>query len=207
MARRYLGYGYTNAQGIAKLEYDADGEPLTHSYTGVGAGKLDIVAESGSLQSESYAIYDCIVFDNGISSDYNDIWTATNADLTRASTYSRLSETTTGTNGYIVAVFPNVTTIEFEVLQEDGAFSEGVFAFYQGASSGLTTLQLRHLEEEVALNTWYKVKCLVEENQVTVINVDTDYETVRTFDGTVNRGRFTTSGTMTALRFRNFKAY
>ena len=62
MARRYLGYGYTNSQGIAKLEYDADGEPLTHSYTGVGAGKLDIVAESGSLQSESYAIYDCIVF-------------------------------------------------------------------------------------------------------------------------------------------------
>ena len=206
MARRYLGYGYTNSQGIAKLEYDADGEPLTHSYTGVGAGKLDIVAESGSLQSESYAIYDCIVFDNGISSDYNDIWTASNADLTRTSTYSRLSETTVGTNAIIYANFPNVNIIEFDILQEDGEKSDALFGFYQG-SSALTTLQLRHLEEEVELNTWYKVKCVIGENEVTIINMDTEFETVRTFEGTVNRGRFVTSGTMTALRFRNFKAY
>ena len=177
MARRYLGYGYTNSQGIAKLEYDADGEPLTHSYTGVGAGKLDIVAESGSLQSETYAIYDCIVFDNAISSDYNDIWTLTNADLTRASTYSRLSETTTGTTGYIVAVFPNVTTIEFEVLQEDGGFSDAIFGFYQGTTSGLTTVQLRHLEEEVALNTWYTVTAWNYDGKLNARQGGTKYST------------------------------
>ena len=62
MAKRYLGYGYTNAQGIAKLEFDPDGEPLTHSYTGVGAGIMDIVAESGNLESDPYQVYDCLLY-------------------------------------------------------------------------------------------------------------------------------------------------
>lgn len=69
MAKRYLGYGYTNAQGIAKLEYDANGDPLEHSYTGVGAGKIDIIAQSGSLQSETYSIWDYIKYDVNNSLD------------------------------------------------------------------------------------------------------------------------------------------
>ena len=70
-----------------------------------------------------------------------------------------------------------------------------------------TTFQLRHLAEEVELNTWYRVKCIVEENKVTIINKDTEYQTIREFTGIINRGRFATSGTTTALQFRNFKAY
>ena len=41
---RYLGYGITNEQGIAHLDHDANGDPITHSYTGTGAGELDIIA-------------------------------------------------------------------------------------------------------------------------------------------------------------------
>ena len=67
MAKRYLGYGYTNAQGVAKLEYDSEGNALTHSYTGVGAGKIDIVAESGTLQSETYNLLDCLFYDDGVT--------------------------------------------------------------------------------------------------------------------------------------------
>ena len=64
MARRLIGYGITNSSGVAKLDHLVDGTALAHSYTGVGAGKINIVAESGNLQSEPYVLTDAIVFDN-----------------------------------------------------------------------------------------------------------------------------------------------
>lgn len=69
---RYLGYGYTNSQGVATLNFDPSGEPLSHSYTGVGAGKVDVVAMSGGLQSDPYVIWDTLWFDNGVNGDYNE---------------------------------------------------------------------------------------------------------------------------------------
>ena len=67
MARRHLGYGTTNAQGIATLEYAPDDTPLSHSYTGVGAGKINIVAEVEGLTSEAYELEDCIYYDPATS--------------------------------------------------------------------------------------------------------------------------------------------
>ena len=63
---RYLGYGITNEQGIATLDHDANGDPITHSYTGTGAGEIDIVASlddtskisDSSIQSETYGVLD-----------------------------------------------------------------------------------------------------------------------------------------------------
>ena len=83
MAKRYLGYGYTNAQGVAKLEYDPSGNALSHSYTGVGAGKVDIVAESGTLQSETYSITDALYYDKAIQSEYNNTPYSSTSYLTR----------------------------------------------------------------------------------------------------------------------------
>ena len=64
---RYLGYGITNEQGIAHLDHDANGDPITHSYTGTGAGELDIIASlddqshisDSSIQSGTYPVLDC----------------------------------------------------------------------------------------------------------------------------------------------------
>ena len=64
---RYLGYGITNEQGIAKLDHDANNDPIDHSYTGTGAGELDIIASldndidisDSSIQSETYEVTDC----------------------------------------------------------------------------------------------------------------------------------------------------
>ena len=158
------------------------------------------------FSSEIFVIYDTITYDNATASDHNDIWDLSNATLVRENEYSRLSETNIGTNAYIYVDFPNVKIIEFDVLQEDGAKSDALFGFYQN-TSGKTTFQLRYLEEETELNTWYRVKCIVEENKITMINKDTEYQTIREFTGVINRGRFATSGTTTALQFRNFKAY
>ena len=65
----YLGYGTTNSNGVAKLDHDANGDALTDSYTGVGAGEVDIVASMdspsdisvSSLQSDPYQVIDAKV--------------------------------------------------------------------------------------------------------------------------------------------------
>ena len=89
MSYRYLGYGITDSNGEAKLEYDENGNHLDHSITGTGAGELDIVASldnpigSGSLVSETYAILDCYAYDGMTDTDHNDIWQLTNTNMTR----------------------------------------------------------------------------------------------------------------------------
>ena len=66
-----IGYGITDENGKAKLEYDAQGNQLSHSYTGTGAGEVDIVASldssitDSSLVSETYSIDDCYWIETG----------------------------------------------------------------------------------------------------------------------------------------------
>ena len=68
-----LGSGTTDSNGIAKLEKDAGGDPISHSYTGTGAGEIDVVAsldstiDSGSVVSQPYTVTDCLFLDCGIS--------------------------------------------------------------------------------------------------------------------------------------------
>ena len=63
----YLGYGVTDSNGVAKLDHDANGDPISHSYTGTGAGEIDIVASldnpigEGSIQSE-ISVEDCVIY-------------------------------------------------------------------------------------------------------------------------------------------------
>ena len=86
MAYRYLGYGITNDKGIAKLEFDANGNPIDHSYTGTGAGELDIIASlddnthisDSSIQSETYDVWDYIFYDTGIDGTKNTNWYSSN---------------------------------------------------------------------------------------------------------------------------------
>ena len=79
---RYLGYGITNNEGVATLDHDAQGNPINHSYTGTGAGEIDIVASlddsshisDSSLQSEIYELIDGTFKDMATLSDHNDNW-------------------------------------------------------------------------------------------------------------------------------------
>lgn len=82
MAYIYLGYGKTNEQGIATLDHDAQGNPITHSYTGTGAGELDIIASlddnthisDRSIQSGTYRTLDCIQYDSCTTGTVNSNW-------------------------------------------------------------------------------------------------------------------------------------
>ena len=77
---KYLGYGVTDENGVAHLDHDANGDPLTHSYTGVGAGEVDVLASldkpitDGSIVSGTYPVLDTIVYeaeDVTASKNYN----------------------------------------------------------------------------------------------------------------------------------------
>ena len=126
MAKRYLGYGYTNAQGVAKLEYDSEGNALTHSYTGVGAGKIDIVAESGTLQSETYEVLDCAFLDIATTGNTNSNWS-------NAYGSPSVSTDSTGTTITASSTIRRQTTVsfvgDFEILvnlKANGTFYFGV---------------------------------------------------------------------------------
>ena len=82
MARRLIGTGTTNSNGIATCNT---------TYTGVGAGKLQIIAVSGDLESETYELIDAILRDGGITGDKNDNAFGYNT------TYITLTTNTTGT--------------------------------------------------------------------------------------------------------------
>lgn len=78
----YLGYGTTDENGECKLDHDANGDSISHSYTGTGAGKIDVVASldspssisDSSLVSETFVVYDCIFKDIGTTSSSNNRW-------------------------------------------------------------------------------------------------------------------------------------
>lgn len=79
MAKRLIGYGNTNSSGVATITNAPDGSSIS-GYTGVGAGKIDIVAElhdDSSVQSEPYQVLDCIYIDNCKSDDHAN-WNNTN---------------------------------------------------------------------------------------------------------------------------------
>lgn len=70
---KYLGYGITNSEGVARLDHDQNGNPISHSYTGTGAGEINIVASldnpivEGSLVSETYGLIDAKYYNDGSS--------------------------------------------------------------------------------------------------------------------------------------------
>ena len=100
---RYLGYGVTDEKGIAKLDHDPQGRAIEHSYTGSGAGKVDIVASldseigDSSLVSETYGLYDCIYYD-GATSNKNSNYFIMSTDGTSISYENNSYKITCGSN-------------------------------------------------------------------------------------------------------------
>ena len=73
--RRLLGYGYTNAGGVATMDYDANNRPIPeHGYVGVGAGKINMRVECRSV-SETLPVWDYLCYDGGVTGDKSNSWT------------------------------------------------------------------------------------------------------------------------------------
>lgn len=82
---KYLGYGITNDNGTAHLEYDENGRPLNNSYIGKGAGEIDIVSSpdttitNESIISPTVSFMDTLFYDEATSdvkaNQYSDVTT------------------------------------------------------------------------------------------------------------------------------------
>ena len=104
---KYLGYGVTNENGIAKLDHDADGQEISHSYVGVGAGEIDVVASldnpvsEGSIVSVPYNVWDTLWYDDN-SSEHEIKWkySQQNAIVTESDNARVLDNTASTGNNY-----------------------------------------------------------------------------------------------------------
>jgi len=101
---RLLGTGTTNSQGIATLNKDPDDQTID-GYTGVGAGKVDIIAsdnedptDTEAMISEPKIITDCRAYDHALSGEgnHNDTMWSSVTNFTRGDSYTEIASTGSG---------------------------------------------------------------------------------------------------------------
>ena len=190
---KYLGYGVTDENGVAHLDHDANGDPLTHSYTGVGAGEVDVLASldkpitDGSIVSEIFVIKDCIYYDPTTSdTSANYFSNTTNNDIA----YS---------NGYIVITSKVTGTDQLADLRglTDNLKGKTVNAEFEVDTNGMTGLVLRTLN--LSPNVAVKVSDGVNTLENVVIPSDAS--------GVIFRLIKTNSTSGQSFKFKNVKIY
>jgi hypothetical protein len=70
MGKRLIATGTTDSNGQVKI-----------TYTGKGAGKLQLTAESGTLQSETYVLTDAIFYDAAVTGKTSTEWGYNSTDI------------------------------------------------------------------------------------------------------------------------------
>lgn len=101
MARRLIGTAVTDSNGEATI-----------TYTGTGAGKLNVVAESGTFLSETYSIMDCEWYDTGVTGTTS-LYFLQNSDVTRSigDDGTTISNSNTTSSRYACAVITSVSSL------------------------------------------------------------------------------------------------
>ena len=131
---RFIGKGTTDANGVAHITEDANGDTVSPpGYVGVGAGEIDVVASvdkpisSGSVVSQPYEVLDCYKYDGGTTANHNDIWTSAYGTLTRSDEYSTLKESATNDGILAIANIPYTDYhVEVDIFQVDGTANRNV---------------------------------------------------------------------------------
>lgn len=145
MVRRKIGEALTDANGVASI-----------TYTGVGAGKLQLIAKCGEIESEIRNIYDCLLYDAGISSNYNNsawINTGSNAvNRSRGTSYTTISKQTEASAAltYINRALVDGDTIEMDVYVDGEENSK--FIDFRVGSSGKINVYTNHAD--VGVGEW-----------------------------------------------------
>ena len=195
MARRLIGTGTTNAQGIATCNT---------TYTGVGAGKLQIIAVSGDLESETYDLMDALFYDAGTSAPPENTWVmsgftpsySTDGTTLTSTTYATCFANKKGT-GLNVYDWDSPVCIEFDINGVDST-DAGVQIYDETNNCSRTLAQLG-----VTGNN--HVKIIVESNKIRYV-IDDVEKTSQQFDISIGTFRVGFRGTGT-LTFKNFMIY
>ena len=196
----YLGTGKTNKYGVGIFDYTCS-----------GAGKKEITGKWGSLESEPFSLYDCIVWDTCTLADSTKTTFTVlgNANFTRTNDYGALTERTSGTDGQMyVQNLPSSCIIDFEYLFVDGSVGgTGINLF--SSDSYLTYVSLGNMGyTDSAVNTWFKLRATIGNGSVTLTDLDNPTKTyTKTYSSTFNQLGFNTSNTITEVRLKNIKVY
>ena len=216
MARRFLGTGVTDDKGVAKLETDPNGNTLTHSYTGVGAGKIDIVAEYDTIQSEPYEVTDCLMLDIATTGKKNnDDWhiqsgtfetpipvdnngaTLNNIGSADGSYIANLHGTTT--SGFDIE-FPLPFVVECDIVDSNDLSQ----CYLQVAPSTGNAYTPSLNQNGGVIGSHHRIVC--EEGKITVyIDNNPPVVLTRSFSGLCSIRFYLKGGA--SLKYRNFKLY
>ena len=212
---RYLGYGTTDANGVAHLTKNASGQDV-NGYVGTGAGEVDVIASldnpisQGSIVSETLPVLDATFFDKGILNDpqTTDVWyNQQNASLTRSSEYSEITEN----GGTAILRLKSANSIdktsicvEFDVWVDN--VNENFMSFANttvGTYKGAYKLSEMNLQAE----TWNHIKLEVDSNGVVTPNGITSAQKTLDFNTEKMVFAFLTNGAITKVRFKNWCVY
>ena len=155
---------------------------------------------------ETYEVFDTIKYDNATISSHNDIWEDITGSFVRGADYTTLTEETLEISAYAYTDITSDTIIDFDILQAEGGINRA-FAHILQNTSGRVTVRLDDLSSSATTNNWYKVRLIVTDNNLRVINRETEEYNDKTISNTFNRFRFATSNDIESIYFKNFKVY
>ena len=211
MARRKIGEATTDSHGIA-----------TFTYTGEGRGKLQIVAVQGALESEPQELYDCRIFDKGISSDNNSsAWTTSNnASLSYETNYAVIEPNSTKKELPLSETLIDGDTIEYDLflsvdVQDVDDITEINPIYLNFKNNNITKKSIKLSYGTVPLNEWVhvKIECSIS-NTESIIKMTTydlnavqkGYGKWKIADSIINKFVWSTE-TIEEIRFKNFMLY
>lgn len=197
MARILLGTATTDSNGVAVL---SDG------YTGTGAGKVDIIAETtvdgSTVQSEPYELWDTLVYDSGV----------TGRDTTKWSSSGSPSINTNDTGTTLSATSSSIYTSNTTLT---GDFEATIYVsdIVRGVRVGLNTSN--GSTRSTIYNTGYvKIqrisnvpKIYFSSNSTDWTETTYDLNTLTSADCNFFFFLYTSSGNEVAIKFKDLKIY
>ena len=220
MSKRLIGYGYTNVNGVATLDYDAEGNELQSSgYVGQGVGNVDIsasaVIDGSTFVSGTLSVWDTKWFDDGTDSTHSMFGSSSTMTVNYGTEECTLTETTSGTTGVVVTdtnhyIQPN-DIFEFDYLQVDGQRNFSTI-YVRNKANGTTLVSIPHLYDmSKQLDTWVHLKCQISDNKLTVYVDDNPTPIEKTLSNTDTDYRLYWNTNPTrdihTIKFKNFKVY
>ena len=207
---RYLGYGVTNSDGVAKLDHDAQGNPVEHSYVGTGAGEVDIVASldssitDSSLVSETYSLLDCQFYQQGTTTPPENTWILNKFTPTYGSDGTTLTSTEFATcfankKGTSTTVFDWDSPVSIEFYITNVTSTNADIQIYDNTNNCTRSFNV------LGITGGNQVKILVESDKIRYF-VDGVEKTPQQWNVSVDTFRIGLRGTGT-ITFKNFMIY
>ena len=207
---RYLGYGVTNSDGVAKLDHDAQGNPVEHSYVGTGAGEVDIVASldssitDSSLVSEIYELIDTLFYDIGTSAPAENTWILNKFTPTYGTDGTTLTSTEFATcfankKGTSTTVFDWDSPVSIEFYITNVTSTNADIQIYDNTNNCTRSFNV------LGITGNNQVKILVESDKIRYF-VDGVEKTPQQWNVSVDTFRVGLRGTGT-ITFKNFMIY